>query len=73
MKRECVFKCQTAGRKFSVIVEDNPNKEGEVVFWAYEGRKKLDPVPWLSLAGAIGSILCEQGVSFMADLRRVWG
>lgn len=73
MDGQCIFQAQFKGRRFRIIEQDNPKREGSKIYWAYEGRKKLDPLPWLSLAGAVGSVLCEQDVRLIADLRRVWG
>ena len=72
MEGQCIFRCQFSGRKFSVVAQDNPKVEGSSLFWTYEGRKRLDAFPWNTLAGAIGSILCEQNARFMVDLRKVW-
>lgn len=73
MKGKCMFRCQFGGRTFRVEAVKDQNKNGEVVFWTYEGRRILDPAPWLSLEGAVGSILYEQNVRFIANLRMVWG
>lgn len=72
MDKQCVFRCQFNGRKFSVFEQDNPKREGGKIYWVYEGRRKFDQFNWFSAAGAIGSILSEFSENFMFDMKRRW-
>ena len=72
MKKECVFRCQFNGETYQVLMDEKPNYEVLKVYWVYKGRRKKDKLPWVSLAGAVGSILCEMGFSFMEKYKSIW-
>ena len=72
MEKECVFRCQFNGKMYRVLMCKHENREGMNVYWVYKGRRKKDKWPWMSLAGAVGSIMCEMGTEFMDKYKSIW-
>lgn len=72
MSKQCVFRAQFKGRKFSIIEQDHPKREGCKIYWVYEDRRRLDAFYWSTLGCAIGSLLVEYSQDIVHDLRKVW-
>ena len=72
MEKKCVFRCQFNGNSYRVLLGVCQNREEMYGYWVYKGRRKKDKWPWMSLAGAVGSILCEMGSEFMDKYKDIW-
>lgn len=72
MDGQCVFRAQFEGRKFRIIEQDQPKREGKKIYWVYEGRRRIDANYWFSLGAAIGSVLLEHSSDVVRDLTDRW-
>lgn len=59
MNKVKVFSCSFEGKRYSILVEPNPKREGDFLFWTYKGRRRLDSWSWGSLEAAVVSIMME--------------
>ena len=59
MERECIFRCQRKGRTYRVIAVPNERAIHGVMYVAYIGRRRLEPMMWYNPEFAIESVLSD--------------
>ena len=59
MVNECIFRCQRNGRTYRVLAVPNERASRGVMYFAYIGRRRLEPMGWYKPEFAIGSVLCD--------------
>lgn len=72
MKKLCIFRCQFGGKRYSIYVSPHPKREGEMIYWTYEGRRLFDHYHWDSFEGAVGSILLANSSFHLSDFGKIW-
>lgn len=59
MEKECIFRCQRNGRTYRVIAVPNEKTSRGMMYFAYIGRRRLEPMGWYNPEFAIDSVLCD--------------
>ena len=59
MKKECIFRCQKDGRTYRVVAVPNEHASRGVMYFAYIGRRRLEPIGWYNPEFAIDSVLSD--------------
>lgn len=59
MERECIFRCQRNGRTYRVVAVPNEHASRGVMYFAYIGRRRLEPIGWYNPEFAIESVMCD--------------
>lgn len=70
MKNVCIFRCQRDGRTYRVVAVPNEHSSRGEMYFAYIGRKRLEPVGWYNPEYAIESVLRDAlGNSLWIEVR----
>ena len=59
MKKRCIFRCQSNGRMYRVVEVPDESVSRGVMYFAYIGRRRLEPIGWYNPEFAIDSVLCD--------------
>lgn len=57
MEKECIFRCQRDGKTYRVVAVPNKRACKGVMYFAYIGRRRLEPMAWYNPEFAIESVL----------------
>jgi hypothetical protein len=57
MTNECIFRCQKDGKTYRVVAVPNEHAARGVIYLAYIGRRRLEPIGWYCPEHAIESVL----------------
>ena len=72
MTKQCVFRCQRDGKTYRVIGVPNEHASRGVMYFAYIGRRRLEPIGWYNPEYAIDSVLRDAfGCGLWKEVREV--
>lgn len=70
MEKECIFRCQRNGRTYRVVAVPKENTSRGVMYFAYIGRKRLEPIGWYNPEFAIESVMSDAlGTELWGEVR----